>query len=159
MKEREFLIYSFLLGVFITFLYDFFRILRRVIAHKGFWISMEDFAFWTYTCMSVFLLMHRQGEGNLRWFAVMGALAGMLLYKKTVSPIYIRFGTWLFTWLLWPIKKVVRCLTGLMRLAGTHMRAAVHKAGCGVQRKRKSAFFHLKKKLTFFVRLLKMTIG
>ena len=158
MKEKEFLFYSFLLGVFITFLYDFFRILRRVIAHRGIWISIEDFAFWTYTCMAVFLLMHRQGEGTLRWFAVMGAMTGMVLYKKTIGPLYLRFGTWLFHWLFWPVRKIVTGIRRLLGQMGNRLRSTVQKAGDNVQKGRRHVGFRLKKKLTFLVKLLKMTI-
>lgn len=35
--------------------------------------------------------MHQESNGSLRWFAVTGALAGMLLYKKTVSRILVHY--------------------------------------------------------------------
>lgn len=35
--------------------------------------------------------MHRESNGSLRWFAVMGALAGMFLYKKTVGRFLVRY--------------------------------------------------------------------
>ena len=44
--EGVFMLHSFLLGVIITFIYDLFRILRRIIPHGWFLLSLEDLAFW-----------------------------------------------------------------------------------------------------------------
>ena len=49
MAEVWFVLHSFLLGAGITFCYDFFRILRRVVPHGILWISLEDMVFWLMT--------------------------------------------------------------------------------------------------------------
>lgn len=90
-EENVFLLYAFASGAFITFIYDILRILRRAVPHGGFLISLEDLIFWVYCAIHIFQLMHRESNGSLRWFAVMGALAGMLLYKKTVSNLLVRY--------------------------------------------------------------------
>ena len=79
--ENEFLLHALLMGIFITFIYDLLRIFRRVIPHNGFFVSMEDLAFWIYCGGEVFLMMYHEGNGSLRWFAVLGALSGMVLQK------------------------------------------------------------------------------
>ena len=84
-QENLFLFYSVIMGIYITFLYDLLRIGRRVITHNGFWVSVEDLAFWIYCAMKVFYLMHAESDGTLRWFAILGALLGMFLYKKTMQ--------------------------------------------------------------------------
>lgn len=90
MKEVIFLEHSFLLGVMITFVYDWFLILRRQVKHNAFFISLEDFLFWVICAVSVFAMLYRENNGTLRWFAVAGACLGMLLYKKTISHFLIR---------------------------------------------------------------------
>lgn len=89
-NENEFLLQALFMGIFITFVYDILRIFRRVFPHKNFLVSLEDIAFWIYCAAKVFLLMYYESNGTLRWFAVLGALAGMLLYKKLVSPYFVR---------------------------------------------------------------------
>lgn len=84
-SENIFLLYSLLMGVLVTFVYDLFRILRRVIPHNWIFISLEDILFWMGCGVSVFLLMQRESNGMLRWFAVLGALTGMLLYRKCLG--------------------------------------------------------------------------
>ena len=88
--ENEFMLYALLMGIFITFIYDILRIFRRVIPHNGFFVSLEDLFFWIYCAMEVFLLMYHESNGTLRWFAVLGAVAGMFAYKKLISPFFVK---------------------------------------------------------------------
>lgn len=88
--EGWFMLHSFLLGAFITFCYDLFRILRRIIPHGIFWISLEDLVFWVMATGGIFYLLYYENNGMFRWFAVIGAGAGMLLYKKTLSVGFVR---------------------------------------------------------------------
>lgn len=87
MSENEFLLHALCMGAFITFLYDCLRILRRVLPHGGFLVSLEDLVFWIYCAEQVFLLMYRESNGTLRWFAVLGALAGMFFIGSCSAPV------------------------------------------------------------------------
>ena len=111
MDENVFLLHSFLLGVGITFLYDILRILRRVFAHSTSMVSLEDLAFWIYCAGKVCLLMFHESNGNLRWFAVLGALAGMYLYHRTISPFFVKYVALGLNTLLHPTRKDLR-ITG-----------------------------------------------
>ena len=89
-EEAWFLLHSFLLGVFITFFYDLFRVFRRVVRHGIFWISLEDLVFWVMASVGIFYLLYYENNGAFRWFAVFGAGAGMVLYKKTLQASLFR---------------------------------------------------------------------
>lgn len=89
-REVIFLGHALLLGIMITFVYDWFLIARRLIKHNILLISLEDFIFWIFCAISMFVMLYRENSGTLRWFAVAGACLGMLLYKKTVSHFLIR---------------------------------------------------------------------
>ena len=108
MNENIFLLHSFLLGVWITFLYDILRILRRVFSHGTGMVSLEDLAFWFYCAGKVFLLMFHESNGNLRWFAVLGALVGMYLYHKAVSPYFVKYMAMGLNALLSPVRKTLQ---------------------------------------------------
>lgn len=88
---NTFLLYSFGMGIFITFVYDLLRILRRIWIHNKFFISLEDLLFWIFCAISIFYLMHTESNGTLRWFAILGALTGMFLYKKTISQPFVKW--------------------------------------------------------------------
>ena len=89
--ETGFMLHAFYMGVYITFVYDILRIIRRVIPHKDFMVSLEDMGFWIYCAVEVFLLMYHESNGTLRWFAICGALVGMFLYLKLISPILLKY--------------------------------------------------------------------
>ena len=89
--ENIFLFHSALLGVYLSFVYDTVRILRRIISHNTFFISIEDLIYWIYFGAESFLLMYRESNGLLRWFAVLGAGVGCLLYRKLIGKYYVYY--------------------------------------------------------------------
>lgn len=88
-NEVTFLLHSFLMGIIITFVYDGFLILRRLIRHSLFLISIEDLIFWIACAIGVFYMLYEENNGILRWFAVFGASLGMLAYKLSISSIIV----------------------------------------------------------------------
>ena len=111
MNENVFLLHAVLLGVEITFLYDILRILRRAFAHSGIMVSLEDIAFWIYCARKVFLLMFRESNGNLRWFAVLGAY----LYHRTFSPLWVKYVSGLLNSILSPIRRKMRAVKSWLK--------------------------------------------
>ena len=81
------------MGMILSFFYDLLRVLRRLIAHNLFWISAEDLIFWLICGNRFFLLLQRESDGIIRWFAVCGAAAGIFLYQRFFSPHFIRLTT------------------------------------------------------------------
>ena len=153
-SENLFLLYSLGMGIFITFIYDILRIIRRVFAHKNILISLEDILFWMFCAISVFYLMHAESNGTLRWFAIMGALVGMLLYKKTVSPFFVKWvSLGLQKFLAWMGKIVHILLKPVCFLMGKGKKVAAKSANKG----KKAAGF-MKKKLTGSLKLIKMVL-
>lgn len=88
--EIQFLLDSVLLGIIISFVYDNIRVIRRVIPHNTFFISVEDLLFWIFVAIYIFLLQHRENNGIFRWFSVIGALVGMMVYRKIAGRFYIK---------------------------------------------------------------------
>ena len=115
MNENVFLLHAVLLGVEITFLYDILRILRRVFVHSGIMVSLEDIAFWIYCAGEVFLLMFRESNGNLRWFAVLGALTGMYLYHRIFSPLLVKYVSGLLNSILSPIRRKTQAVKSWLK--------------------------------------------
>ena len=87
--EITFLLCSVKYGFLLSFLYDCLRIFRMLITHKQVWVSLEDLGFWIYTALRVFLMMQDAYNGSIRWFSILGGLAGVLLYGKLVSPFLL----------------------------------------------------------------------
>lgn len=154
-NENVFLLYAVIMGVWVTFIYDILRIFRRVAPHSQFWVSLEDFGFWVFCAVEVFVMMHRESNGTLRWFAVLGALAGMIVYRKTLSVLLVKYVTLVLQKVIKILGKVLGILLKPFAAAGR----AAGKAAGAVERKRKSGVSFLKKKLTMFLKMLKMVIS
>ena len=106
-SENEFLYHALLMGAYITFVYDILRILRRVIPHSALFVSLEDLLFWIYCGAEVFLMMYHESNGTLRWFAVLGAFAGMFLYKKLISGLLVKYTSLVLGKLLGAVGKIL----------------------------------------------------
>lgn len=118
-RETEFMLHAFYMGIFIPFVYDNLRIVRRAIPHANFLVSLEDMGFWIYCAIKLFLLMYYESNGTLRWFAVCSALVGMFLYMKVASPLFVKIATLILgkiwesvvrslAFVLKPVRKVIR---------------------------------------------------
>lgn len=166
LNENEFLLHAFLMGIYITFVYDILRILRRVFPHGGFFISLEDICFWIYCAIKVFLLMYHESNGTLRWFAVFGAIAGMLLYMKLASPFLVKYISMLLQKLLRIVAKLVelvlrpllRPLLRLLRRLREKAARAARRRAVKMQKNRELRRGKVKKKLTFLKKALRMKL-
>jgi len=107
-SENLFLLHSAILGIYLAFIYDSVRIFRRTISHNVLWISLEDIAYWIYLAVEVFMLMYRESNGLLRWFAVLGAAAGIFLYKKLVGRYYVHYVSLLLQKILHRIRRIFK---------------------------------------------------
>ncbi len=150
--------HSVITGIFITFVYDLLRILRRVVPHAGIMVSLEDLAFWIYCATEVFLLMYRESNGTLRWFAVLGALGGMLFYRKAVSPLFVKYAALLLGKLLKLLGKIFWWLCRPFCFVGRKTGNAVHKIGGRARRRMKKMGRFLKLRLTFFLKVFRINL-
>lgn len=157
-SENQFLLHALLMGVFITFVYDLLRILRRVIPHGSFFVSLEDMFFWIYCAAEVFLMMYHEGNGTLRWFAVLGALVGMLLYKKLFSELLVKYVSMLLKKVLGILGKILAFVFRPFRFLWKKTAHATGKATGGVRRFFRRIGRALKLRLTNFKKMLKISL-
>jgi len=154
-NENMFLLYALLMGIFITFVYDILRIFRRVIPHKNCLVSLEDLGFCIYCAIKVFVLMYRESNGTLRWFAILGALVGMLIYKKLVSTPFVTYTSLGLGKLLGVIAKVGKFLLHPLFVLIHKGKSAADTGKKKLLRRRNHMKWFLKKRLTFLRNMLK----
>ena len=153
-NEVTFFFHSFLMGIVITFIYDGFIILRRLVRHNIFLISLEDMIFWIACAIGVFYMLYEENNGILRWFAVVGAALGMVIYKKSVSGLIVDI-------ISTTIKHIVSVLSGIIRFLLRPMRflcRKIYRFSRILLRRVKKVGKYLKNKLTGKMKLLKITI-
>lgn len=95
MINNEFSIFLafILIGIIISFLFDFFRILRRVYQTPDFITIIQDIAFWIISGIILLSSIFILNEGKIRAYLFIGILAGILFYIITLSRVVIKVGT------------------------------------------------------------------
>lgn len=154
-NENMFLLYALLMGIFITFVYDILRIIRRVVPHGSFMISIEDMAFWMYCAVKVFVLMYNESNGTLRWFAILGALVGMLAYKKLLSTPFVTYTSMGLGKLLEVVAKIGRVIFHPLFVIIEKGKKTANAGKRRLARRRNHIKWFLKKRLTFLGKMLK----
>ncbi len=153
-NEVTFFLHSFFMGIIITFMYDGFLILRRLIRHSDLLISLEDMVFWIACAIGVFYMLYEENNGILRWFAVFGAALGMIAYKKSISTLIINFISGL-------IGRIFRIFFDILRFILRPVRFLARKIvkfSAFFSRKGKKVGKCAKNKLTGKMKLLKITL-
>lgn len=79
------------LGVVSGFLYDVFRIIRKVFKHPNFLTYIEDILYWILVTFLIFYIMLDKNYGEIRAFSIGGVLLGTILYFLTISKLFVNF--------------------------------------------------------------------
>lgn len=73
--------------------YDTIRILRRIVRHKTLIIpAVEDIIYWLYISVKVFSICFYVNDGVMRAFIIAGFAIGAVIYIRTLSRSYIKYG-------------------------------------------------------------------
>ena len=78
---------ALLAGNLVCLIYEAIRVLRRIIRHHLFWISVEDLVFWLGTGFYLFWKLYQTSYGMIRWYFVLGVLLGGLCTHWVLSRI------------------------------------------------------------------------
>ncbi len=91
-----FLVFSFLIGIALGAIYDFFRIRRKAARRAGktrldFVLTLfEDVAFCLFSAVCMILATYKLYYGIPRWYAYGACALGFLLWQKTVGRLMMK---------------------------------------------------------------------
>lgn len=153
-QEITFFLHSVLMGLIITFAYDWVLIFRKLFRHGRILISIEDILYWFACGIGVFYMLYRENDGVLRWFAVMGAALGMLFYKVTVKDRFVYIMSTLIHKIMWFITRVIQVVLKPLKCLFFAVRRFVR----FVKRKLKKVKEFIKKRLTGFIKTLRIIL-
>ncbi len=154
-QEVIFFLHSILMGLVITFAYDWILILRELFAHGRFLMSVEDFIYWFMCGISVFYVLYRENNGVLRWFAVLGAALGMLSYKLTIKNRFINIMSTCIHKIMWFIFRVIQVVLKPLKCLFSAARRGVRFTG----RKLKNVKEFIKKRLTACMKTIRIVLS
>lgn len=126
--EALFFVLAFAKGAGIMLGYDILRAFRRGFPHGGRLVAAEDFFYWVFAWIFVFLMFRDRNYGQIRGYVLAALILGMLLYILLLSRrILLVFSTFfgflsrmiagLFRLILMPAGKSVKKLRKMVRKA------------------------------------------
>ena len=60
----------------VLLVYTCIRVFRRLIKHDLFFVSLEDFFFWVWAGLYLFVKIYDTSDGSIRWFFTIGVVVG-----------------------------------------------------------------------------------
>lgn len=108
--ELRFFWTSVLWGMLLLVIYDVLRILRRVIIHNSFFVSVEDILYWVISSLLIFHMMYQQNNGIIRGFAILAMLLGMLFYHVCASDTLVELISGIINKIIELIEKFISIL-------------------------------------------------
>jgi spore cortex biosynthesis protein YabQ len=97
-------------GVLIAFLYDLFRLKRRIIRTRPFLVHAEDILYWLCASVILFLFSYVLSSGETRVYFYVGAFIGALLYFSILSEPVLWLLSTTIKILVWPFCEIFRFL-------------------------------------------------
>lgn len=85
-EQTHLFLITVLTGVALGLLYDGFRIFRKAIPHFDLITNIEDLLYWILVAISIFYILFNKNYGEIRGFAFLGAILGVMLYFLVCSP-------------------------------------------------------------------------
>ena len=104
-----FLIFT-LVGVIISLIFDFFRILRKSFKTSDFITYIEDILFWVITGIILIYSICTYCNGEIRLFMVLGISIGIILYMLILSNIIIKISVNVLNF----IKKILSIIINIL---------------------------------------------
>ena len=153
-QEVTFFIHSILMGMIITFAYDWILIFRKLLKHGRILTSIEDLLYWFACGIGVFYMLYKENSGVLRWFAVMGAALGMLFYKAIIKNRFVNVMSTYIYKIMWLILRVIQIVLKPIKWLFFAARRFVR----FVLRILKKVREFIKKRLTVFIKTLKIIL-
>ena len=76
-------------GFFLLMAYDVFRVLRRLIRHSDFIVTIEDIVYGIFIGIQIFLHNYENNNGVVRFFMFLGLIIGSIIYHKIFSTTLV----------------------------------------------------------------------
>lgn len=94
-------------GIIIAFIFDLFRISRKIFKTPDWITYIEDILFWLITCLIIAYSIYTYNNGEIRLYMLIGLLVGGLTYIITLSKYIIK----IFVTIIDKIKQSIQLIT------------------------------------------------
>ena len=96
-------------GGAIGFLFDLFRITRRLFRTSNIFATTEDIVFWIVASAVFFAVVLKISSGEIRFFQLVALFIGTVLYFLTISPLIIKVSVLVLRFVARVLIFIVKC--------------------------------------------------
>lgn len=97
-------------GVLVAFLYDLFRLKRRIIKTKSIVVHIEDAIYWVCAAIIIFLSSYILSSGETRIYFYAGTVIGGVFYRGVFSKPVLWLLSIIIRIIVWPISEILKFL-------------------------------------------------
>lgn len=108
-QAKIFLIFI-IIGILISFIFDIFRILRKVYKFNNLMIYIQDIIFWIIAGIITLFSIFKFNSGNIRLYLFFSMFIGVILYTCSLSNNIRIIGTIIIRLLNTIISKIIKLL-------------------------------------------------
>ncbi len=83
-------LYSCVLGIIYSVVYDLFRTIRIIKPHSNFMVFFEDIIYFLLISITTFIFLLSITNGEIRSYILFGIALGFILFNKLVSRYFIK---------------------------------------------------------------------
>lgn len=76
-------------GALLDAIYEILRILRKVVRHHIVVVNIEDFIYWNFVGVFLYIVIFISNNGILRWFIIAAAVGGAYLFHMSIGHIMV----------------------------------------------------------------------
>lgn len=90
-NEAEIFIKAIFLGVFLCVIYDFFRIIRRIVKKGTIITGIEDILFFVFSALIIFSYLYKMNGGIIRIYIFVAILMGVFVYEEGIGKFVVKY--------------------------------------------------------------------
>ncbi len=106
-NQNYVVLWLFIIGAVIGTIYDIFKVKREIFGKKLIFYIIDDLLFsLIYTTVFVFAIF-LTNYGYVRWYEIVAAVFGFILYKVTLSNLFVRTATLIIRFILKVLKSII----------------------------------------------------
>lgn len=99
-------------GLLSGFIFDVFRVKRKLVRTPDFLVNIEDILYWLIISIVLFSLMYYSNEGELRSYILLGLIIGVIIYicifSRYVFIILVKTITIIIKIIMFPVNIVLK---------------------------------------------------
>lgn len=97
-------------GIILGFVFDIFRIKRRIIKTGIVLITIEDLLYWIFAALIFFFTIYLFNEGQIRGFTIIGCLLGAVFYFSAISPLVLKISVTVIDAVIRGVKFIIKII-------------------------------------------------